>query len=210
MGDAMKHLPQVSVLIDLPTRRESSNVRRVLSDKLTLSEAIKASGDLLNQFPNAKSHTDGFIGALAQVLMDYPRQTVGRCTSVRTGLARSAEFISIASVVSWCERDVRPLQEQVARADRIAAQFRDRDEYLREQQVDRAQRPTCDQLNERYGDGKGGWLGEGGPRRKYTEVEKAALIESARQAGKDISNLKLSEATLALLWRGGEVSDARS
>ena len=193
MGDDMRHLPQPSAHTNSLTKRENSSVKRVLSDHSTLSESIKAAGDLLEQFPNAKSHSNGFIGALSQVLMQYSRQTVTRCIDVRKGLARSAEFISLASVVAWCERDERPLHEDAAREDRIARQFTASEGYHREQE-ERTARLTYDELKVKYGDGKGGWLGEGGSGKyQVSEEEKALLLEDAKRVGNEISGIRMSQ-----------------
>ena len=119
-----------------------------------LSEAIEAAGRLLAQFPSNRGG-DGFIGALADVLASYPRSVVSNCCNVKTGVARSVEFLSIAALVTWCERETEQLLRQpIHRLDRdeaLAAERRrdaDEDRVLAEA---RKTRPTYDELKAKYG-----------------------------------------------------------
>ena len=127
----MEKLPQVSAHTSLPSVRPNSNLRRALDDHLLLSEATKVAGDLLSQFPNIRGDniSDGFIGALASVLAQYPRQVALQCGDARKGIARDTKFLSIAEVVAWCEKCTDPMRRDLAREDRIAEQIRLRDEF---------------------------------------------------------------------------------
>lgn len=89
-------------------------------------------GDLLAQFPTVRADmSDGFVGALASVLMAYPRQVVLKITNPLSGLASEIKFISISDVVAWCERHTKPLREDRTREKRIAEQLAARDEWQR-------------------------------------------------------------------------------
>ena len=171
-------------------------MKQALTDRMTLSEGIEAATNLMTQFPNAKGYSDGFIGALAQVLMQYPRQVVLKCIDVRSGLARDVKFLSISDVVAWLERGERPLHETAARDDRVRQQVKDTDAW-RTMTVPESLKA------------KGwAWLDRTDPVAQevsgqkpkiVTEEQRAALIESARQAGKELAGLRLRPETLATL-----------
>ena len=125
----MENLPQVSGRTSLPKRSARSSVQRALDDRLTFSETTSIAGDLLAQFPNAREVSDGFIGALASVLTQYPRQVVFKCADPLRGIARDSKFLSIAETVSWLEKQTEPMRADVDREKRIAEQFRARDDW---------------------------------------------------------------------------------
>lgn len=163
---------------------------------MILSDAIEAAGRLMQQFPNARGYSDGFIGALAQVFMQYPRQVVLRCIDVRVGLARDVKFLSISDVVAWLERGERPLHESAERETRVKRQREDTEawrnltvpESLKAKGrawLDRSD-PTAMQVS-------------GQTQAAYTEEQKATLIEDARKAGKELCGMKLRPETVARL-----------
>ena len=81
----MDRLPQVSAGTGLPSKQKNWSVQAVLDDRLMLSEAIKIASDLLSLFPSTKGDvSDGFIGGLASVLMEYPRIVAVRCSDPRS------------------------------------------------------------------------------------------------------------------------------
>ena len=126
----MENFPQVSVHTSLQTRRDGSNLKRALYDHLMISEAAALAGDLLGQFPNARADmSDGFIGAMASILMQYPRMVVVKCANPLTGISREAKFLSIADLVAWLERQTEPLRRDIAREERIQKQFEEREEW---------------------------------------------------------------------------------
>lgn len=111
-----------------PAKSASTSLQRALDDRLMMSEATSLAADLLEQFPHTKAG-DGFIGALAAVLLQYPRQASQECADPLRGIARSAEFLTISALVAWLEKRTEPLRQQVAREQRVAEQLRARDEW---------------------------------------------------------------------------------
>jgi len=75
--------------------------------------------------------SDGFIGALASVLISYPRQVALQIANPLNGIASEIKFISIADAVAWLERKTEPLRQSAAREERIAEQLAARDEWQR-------------------------------------------------------------------------------
>jgi hypothetical protein len=94
-----------------------------------MSEATTLAADILSQFPNMRTAADGFTGSLAAVLADYPRQVAIKCANPRHGIARETQFLSIAAVVAWCERQTEPMRQDVSREQRVKAQLEARDEW---------------------------------------------------------------------------------
>ena len=196
MANDMATYPRGNAAKSSPQERGTQSVKQALTDRMTLSEGIEAATNLMTQFPNAKGYSDGFIGALAQVLMQYPRQVVLKCIDVRSGLARDVKFLSISDVVAWLERGERPLHETAARDDRVRQQVKDTDAW-RTMTVPESLKA------------KGwAWLDRTDPVAQevsgqkpkiVTEEQRAALIESARQAGKELAGLRLRPETLATL-----------
>ena len=181
---------------NLPSRRENSNVRQVLSDRMLLSEAIDAAGKLIDQFPNAKGYSNGFIGALAQVLMQYPRQVVMRCIDARSGLARDTKFLSISEAVGWLERDVRPVCEEADREARIKVQQEETAAWLRQTVPDSLKLKGMAWLDR--SDPQAAEL-SGEKAKVLTPEQKEKLIEDARAAGKQITSMKLRPETLKVM-----------
>jgi hypothetical protein len=124
----MENLPQVNAHTSLQSRPDNSKLRRVLDDRLMLSEATKLAGDLLNQFPNTKA-SDGFIGALASILGQYPKQCAIACANPLRGISRDVEFLSITAVVGWLEKQTEPLRRDVEWEIRVARQIAEREEW---------------------------------------------------------------------------------
>jgi len=78
---------------------------------LTSAEAIAATSQLLAAFPHVKSTSPaGFIGAVAALLTEYPRQVALKCANPVKGIARECKFLSIAELVEWCEREKASLE----------------------------------------------------------------------------------------------------
>lgn len=165
---------------------------------MLLSEAIEAAGKLIDQFPNAKGYSNGFIGALAQVFGQYPRQVVMKCVDVRSGLARDAKFLGISDVVAWLERGERPLHESAARDERVKRQVRDTEEWLNLK--------VPESLKAK---GKA-WLDRTDPvamevsgqmPKVVTPEQREAYLASAKQAGRDLRGMTLRPETLATLQK---------
>src|SRR5262245_22604999 len=131
MDDDWKSLILPSVSANMPTRRESSSVKRALSDRLTPSEAIEAAGKMIRGYPQAKDAPKSYIGAMADLLTRYPRSVALACVDLATGVASETRYMPTPSeVIGWCERKARPLHEEAAREDRVREQLAARETWL--------------------------------------------------------------------------------
>lgn len=114
----------------LPTKRESSSVRRALADRLLLSDAIDAVGKMIRGYANSGSAGKSYVGAIAELLMHYPRSVALRCADPFRGVARETKFMPTpADVIAFCERTVAPMHEEAAREERVAEQLQERAEW---------------------------------------------------------------------------------
>src|SRR5262245_47895345 len=109
---------------DLSMKRDGSNVQQVLSQRLTVSEAIALVIRMLSGYPNKDRTDDGYTGALAEILMYYPRTVAQACANPIHGVVRECKYMPVpADVIAWCERCARPLHEEAEREQRIARQL---------------------------------------------------------------------------------------
>jgi hypothetical protein len=94
-----------------------------------MTEAIEAVGSMLVAYPNAKTMVaDGYYGAIASILIDYPRQVALRCCSPKHGVAATTSFIpTAADVIKWLEREQETLKSAFAWEKRSSEQFAQRD-----------------------------------------------------------------------------------
>src|SRR5436305_3824599 len=101
------------------TSYEPKSVRAAMSDRMSYSEAVEAVGKLIGAFPNGSpANAKGYIGALAAVLVDYPRVVSSKCADPLQGVARETRFLpTVADLVGWCEREKASLQQIVDRDD---------------------------------------------------------------------------------------------
>lgn len=130
-------------------RRGGSRMQPNSSQRMTLSEAIQAVNAIVNCYPNGgRSAGDGYIGAMAAVLGDYPLSIAMKCADPRRGIASSSKFLpAVAELVTWLERELEKTSPP-ARAYPV---------FEPEPVVDRSRRLTYDELKAKYGDGQGGW-----------------------------------------------------
>ena len=86
---------------------------------------------LIRGYPNGGANAgDGYIGALAAVLGQYPRQVALKCADPLRGVSRETKFLpTVADLVAWCEKETEPLRRDVDRENRIAEQFRLTEEW---------------------------------------------------------------------------------
>jgi hypothetical protein len=125
-------------------------VRAALADRLTLSEALDLVGKLLQSWP-PREVGQGYIGALAAVLVTYPRQAAMRCCDPIKGVARETKFLpTVADLIAWLERETADMRKPVDRDDAVTAQLARRREG---EQWDAARltRPTLDELRAKHG-----------------------------------------------------------
>jgi len=75
-----------------------------LADRLIFSEAVKLVGQLLACYPNGGGQEKSYIGALAAVLVEYPRMVAQECCDVTKGVARKTRFLPTpADLVAFCD-----------------------------------------------------------------------------------------------------------
>lgn len=85
---------------------------------------------MIRGYANSGSAGKSYIGAIAEILAYYPRQIALKCADPIHGCARETKFMPTPSdVIGWCERAAKPLHEEAAREDRIAEQFRAREDW---------------------------------------------------------------------------------
>jgi hypothetical protein len=105
-------------------------VRRALDDRLTLSEALEATGRMIRGYP--QKAPESYLGAIAETLMHYPKSVALACANPFGGVVRqSPEFMpSQSRVIQWCEKHCRSLYAEATRETRIAEQVREREAWL--------------------------------------------------------------------------------
>jgi hypothetical protein len=81
---------------------------------MNLSEAVDLVGRMIGAYPNGGAGAgDNYIGAIAGVFCDYPRQVATECASPIHGVARNCTFLpTVADVVAWCEPALEALKQK--------------------------------------------------------------------------------------------------
>lgn len=155
-----------------------SKIRRVLGERMTLSEGIDAANAIIGRYPNGGAAAGAsYIGAIAAMLGSYPRQVAMRCADKINGVVRECKFLpTVADIVGWCEREVVPLYKHAEREVRVAAQLTDRTAYEKTETVERLTRLSLEQLKEKYGDWNDVWRHPGTKERELREKSRADLI----------------------------------
>lgn len=184
---------------DLPTKQETSNVRRVLAERLIPSEAIDLAGRMLRGFPNKDKLTAGYAGAMAEILMSYPKAVATACADPVHGVVRNLKFMPVpADVIAWCENEVRPLYERADRDVRVKRQREEVDAWVA-MKVPESLKAM----------GKA-WLDRTDPRARevsgempkvVTPEQREAYLASAKQAGRELRGMSLRPETLATLQK---------
>lgn len=182
----------------LPTKRENSNVRRVLDDRLLLSEAIDAVTRMIRGYANKGQADRSYIGAIAEILAYYPKQVALACAHPLNGVSRETKFMPTpADVIAWCERRTSPLHEQAERERRVAEQLKARHEWESQEVsaslkakgrawLDRTD-PAAQQLSGQKAKGQ------------LTQEELDSIMADARAAGAGLAGMRLSAEALALI-----------
>ena len=120
-----------------------------------MTEGIEAATRIVDAYPNGgRDAGKGYLGAIAETLASYPRQTATACAHRVNGITRDCKFLpTVSDIVAWCERKTEPLWRTAEREQRIADQLaaRTADEVVRDRRL------TYDELKAKYGDGHGGW-----------------------------------------------------
>jgi hypothetical protein len=77
---------------------------------------------LIGQWPHVRpADPEIYVASIAAVLAGYPLGLVQECCDPRHGLARRAEFLTIAAVVEWCDRRLEFHQSVAGYQGRIKA-----------------------------------------------------------------------------------------
>jgi len=75
-----------------------------LGQRTTATQASKLANDLVGNFANLKpGNPDRFLDAVEQVLGQYPPAIGQECVDPVHGIVAKVEFLSIKSLVDWCE-----------------------------------------------------------------------------------------------------------
>lgn len=129
---------------------------------------------------------DSYLGLIAKVLMEYPRQVAVRCANPIHGVPRETKFLpTVADVVAWCERETEPLRRDVAREQRVIEQIAAREEWQNEPK------------DQRLLDKTRAWLDRSDP----VAAELTARDEAAERARREIAVANLERANHAAFER---------
>jgi len=185
IGDRVKAL--VTSVGGSPPRRERSSVRKVLDERMTLSEAIEAATQIVDGYPNGgRDAGKSYIGALAAMLASYPRQIALRCADRIHGVIRDCRYLPTpADIVTWCESRTEALRQQDDREQRVAAQLAQRDAYVRQETTERPKRLSIAELKAKYGDWHHEWKPPGQHQRELAQVARRQLIAQIGQEAFD-------------------------
>lgn len=75
-----------------------------LADSTTPSDALKAAKQLVGSYAHLRpDNPETFLASIGAVLAQYPLGLVREVVDPRTGIARKAEFLSVAALVAWCD-----------------------------------------------------------------------------------------------------------
>lgn len=89
---------------------------------------------MIRGYANSGQAGKSYIGAIAELLMRYPRSVALKCADPFAGVPRETKFLPTpADVIAWCERQVAPMHEEATREDRVNEQLRAREEWQNEQ-----------------------------------------------------------------------------
>jgi hypothetical protein len=168
-----------------------------------MSDAVDVIGRLVDAFPNGRSQAGrSYIGALASLLVTYPKTIALQCADPIRGVARDTRFLpTVADLVAFCERELAAMRDIVEREDRaqeLAKRQREAADAEKRLADARAVRPTYDELKAKYGPNWG---------------IAAAADDAASQNRRAIAQAKLAEANRIMLMReyaaaGAELTEA--
>lgn len=179
-----------------PDLRKPQSVRAALADRLNLSEAIDIVGQMLRGYPNGQQVPDSYIGALAEVVAQYPRCIALRAGDLKMGVQRETKFLpTVADIVAWAERETNALRGIVDKDDHYAALEQAVADRAREAErivEARKTRPTYNDLKSKYGENWGLSVMEqqdamvSAARTALTErANRAAFVRECEAAGVD-------------------------
>lgn len=118
---------ELSSPLSWPQKRASSNVKQAYFDRMTISEAVECVGKMISGYSNGKAEK-AYIGTMAALFCQYPRQVSTQCADPIKGVARECKFIpTVADVVAWCEPRMTTMRTVVDYDARSEAQMRERE-----------------------------------------------------------------------------------
>lgn len=164
----------------------SSSVKRALADRLLLSEALDAVHRMIRGYANAGQAGKTYVGAIAELLMQYPRIVALACSDPIKGVVIECEFMPTpAKIVAWCENRSWPMHEEAAREERVAAQLDARDEWKNET------------VSPRLKDMAAAWLNRTDPK----AARLVGMVEAENEKRKDAGLERIQEANQAVFER---------
>ena len=139
-----------------------------------------------------------YCAAVAAVLGDgYSREVVEFVTDPRTGLPSKQKFLpNIAEIRETLDARMDQIHRVRTYEQRVEEQLRLRDEWKAQVPSERLKAAGRAWLDRE--DPKARELSGQKPRKAYSEEEKAAFLESAKQAGRAVSSMTLLEETREL------------
>lgn len=175
----------------LPIRHATSSVKRVLSERMLLSEALEAAGRIVGAYPNGGAAAGkSYIGSLASTLCSYPRQVALLCAPSSNpldpprGVVLETKFLpTVADIVAWCERNTDPLRRDSDREDRITAQIEAREAW-QTQERDPALAAKCQAWLDRT-DPQAKQMVDGSPEDRAEASRR--LVRAEEQRGRDVA-----------------------
>ena len=122
MGQELARWQQPRTTLSLEQR--SSNAKLVIAHQTAPSEALKAAKQLVGSYAHLRpDQPETFLASIASVLAQYPLGIVQECVDPRLGIARKAEFLSVAKLVEW-------LDNRLAYHQALASYVKRRDERV--------------------------------------------------------------------------------
>jgi hypothetical protein len=113
------------------SKRETSNIRQVLADRLILSEAIEAVNRMIRGYANRGQADKSYIGAMAELLLHYPKSVALACADPFHGVVRATKFMPTPSdIIAFCENRIEPMHREADREERVAKQLDERDAWM--------------------------------------------------------------------------------
>lgn len=192
-----------------------------MADRMSYSEAVESVGRLIAAFPNGSpANAKGYIGALAAVLVDYPRVVAAKCSDPLKGVARETRFLpTVADLVGWCERERAGLQGIVDREDHAAAvatKARELAQHESALAAARKTRPTLQEMQKEHGPN---W-GIGAAEKQdliVKEAQRATLVKANRRAfeaeckaaGVDPAHMTISPSLMRIVTRDQAEAESR-
>ena len=88
----------------LSLEQRVSSAKTILAQSSTPSQSAKAAKQIVGTFAHVRAdNPETFIASVAAVLSQYPLGVIEDCADPRIGIARKVEFLSVKSLVEWCD-----------------------------------------------------------------------------------------------------------